>query len=230
MANATHHSIRESLLGRIQSGEWELGALIPAEMILAEEYGCARTTVNRALQALADEGLVIRKRKGGTRVCNMPVRYAKFEIPLLREQVEVTGRLYSHQLLGLEMKIPPRDICARLKLSDTKKALYLETVHKADESPFAFETRWINTKAVPSVFEAPLERISANEWLVKTVPFSSGDVMFGAVSASQSIADAMDVKIGAALFTIDRTTWFGDKFITTMSLYYKQGFQLSTRL
>lgn len=230
MANATHHSIRESILGRIQSGEWGLGTLIPAEMRLAEEYGCARTTVNRALQALADEGLLIRKRKGGTRVCNMPVRYAKFEIPLLREQVEATGRVYHHRILGMEMKVPPQDICARLKISNHQKAMYLETVHMADVEPFAFETRWINTQAVPTILEAPLEVMSANEWLVKTVPFSSGDVMFGAMSATKTIAQAMQTKTGTALFTIDRTTWFGDEFITTMTLYYKEGFQLSTCL
>ncbi|MBL4673106.1 MAG: GntR family transcriptional regulator, partial [Arenicella sp.] len=83
----SHHDIRQALRGRIESGEWQLGALIPGEMALADEYGCARTTINRALQTLANDGLVIRKRKGGTRVCEMPVRQAKFEIPILREQV-----------------------------------------------------------------------------------------------------------------------------------------------
>ena len=68
MTANSHHKIRQMLKGRIESGEWELGALIPRELALAEEYNCARTTINRALQALADEGVVVRKRKGGTRV------------------------------------------------------------------------------------------------------------------------------------------------------------------
>lgn len=175
MANASHHSIRESMLRRIQSGEWELGALIPAEMSLAAEYGCARTTVNRALQALADDGLLVRKRKGGTRVCNMPVRKAKFEITVIREQVEAAGGVYRHKLLAMEIKKPPSSIRTRLNISNQDEAMYLETVHLSDGRPFAFETRWINTESVPKILEAPLETISANEWLVKTVPFSSGD-------------------------------------------------------
>lgn len=230
MANASHHSIREAMLRRIQSGEWELGALIPAEMSLAEEYGCARTTVNRALQALADDGLLVRKRKGGTRVCKMPVRKAKFEIAIIREQVETIGGVYGHRLLTMEMKEPPASIRAQLNISNQDRAMYLETLHLADDRPFAFETRWINTEAVPKILDAPLETISANEWLVKTVPFSSGDVMFGAVSADKNISEAMDIKKGIALFVVDRTTWFEDAFITTMKLYYKEGFQLYSKL
>ena len=199
-------------------------------MSLAEEYGCARTTVNRALQALANDGLLVRKRKGGTRVCKMPVRKAKFEIAIIREQVEATGRLYRHQLLGTEIKKPPASIRTRLNMSSQDEAMYLETVHLSDGRPFAFEIRWINTDAVPTIFEAPLETISANEWLVKTVPFSSGDVMFSAVSADKNIADAMGVKQGTALFAIDRTTWVEDEFITTMKLYYAKGFQLYSQL
>ena len=230
MAKASHHSIREAMLRRIQSGEWELGALIPAEMTLAKEYDCARTTVNRALQALADDGLLVRKRKGGTRVCKMPVRKAKFEIPVIRNQIETTGDLYQHKLLRAEMKKPPTQICTRLNISNEHKAMYLETLHLSNSRPFVFETRWINTDAVPKVLNAPLETISANEWLVKTVPFSSGEVIFSAVSSSKNIAKAMDVELGSALFVIDRTTWFEEAFITTTKLYYKEGFQLYSRL
>ena len=57
------------------------------------------------------------------------------------------------------------------------------------DAPFAFEERWVNIKAVPTIIDAPLDTISANEWLVKTVPFSSGDVMFSAVNAGDHVAE-----------------------------------------
>ena len=60
MTTNSHHKIRQMLKGRIESGEWELGALIPRELALAEEYNCARTTINRALQARAALGVVVR--------------------------------------------------------------------------------------------------------------------------------------------------------------------------
>ena len=176
MTKMTHQIIRQSILERIQKGEWGLGDLIPGEASLAEEYGCARTTINRALQGLADEGLVVRKRKGGTRVCNMPVRQARFDIPIVREQVEAFGGHYRHQVLRKVEKVPPLSVRTRLGLEKGTKALQLDTVHLADGRPFAYEARWVNLKVVPQMRSAPFDDVSANEWLVQThaeVPFLS---------------------------------------------------------
>ena len=151
MTTNSHHKIRQMLKGRIESGEWELGALIPRELALAEEYNCARTTINRALQALADEGVVVRKRKGGTRVCRMPVRHAKFGISILREQVEVTGSKYRHQNVVTKLKVPPKSVRAKLQTSESQEALFLQTIHLADNSPYAYEERWVNVATSSSV-------------------------------------------------------------------------------
>jgi GntR family histidine utilization transcriptional repressor len=226
----SHHDIRQVLRGRIESGEWPLGALIPGEMALANEYGCARTTINRALQTLASDGLVIRKRKGGTRVCEMPVRQAKFKIPILREQVEATGGKYRHRIMSQKLKTPTNLVRTRLRIPDGKKALFMETIHLADDCPFAYEQRWVNLQTVPEIMAAPLDQLSANEWLVKTVPFSSGDVVFSAESADSTIADALQSNVGNAIFVVDRTTWMGNDFITTMKLFYKDGYRLYSPL
>ncbi|MFQ3243406.1 MAG: GntR family histidine utilization transcriptional repressor [Arenicella sp.] len=226
----SHHDIRQALRDRIESGEWQLGALIPGEMALADEYGCARTTINRALQTLANDGLVVRKRKGGTRVCEMPVRQAKFEIPSLREQVEATGGKYRHQIMSQKLRTPTTSVRTQLRISAGKKALFMETIHLADDSPYAYEQRWVNLQTVPEIMQAPLDQLSANEWLVKTVPFSSGDVVFSAENADKTVAGALQSDVGNAIFVVDRTTWMGEDFITTMKLYYKDGYQLYSPL
>jgi GntR family histidine utilization transcriptional repressor len=226
----SHHDIRQSIRTRIESGEWQLGALIPGEMALADEYGCARTTINRALQTLASDGLVVRKRKGGTRVCEMPVRQAKFEIPILREQVEATGCTYHHQIMSQKLKTPTTSVRTRLRIPEDIKALFMETIHLADGRPFAYEQRWVNLQAVPDILDAPLDKLSANEWLVKTVPFSSGDVVFTAENADSTVADALQSNVGNAIFVVDRTTWMGEDFITTMKLFYRDGYQLYSSL
>ena len=106
----------------------------------------------------------------------------------------------------------------------------METIHLADDRPFAYEQRWVNLQTVPEIMAAPLDQLSANEWLVKTVPFSSGDVVFSAESADSTIADALKSNVGNAIFVVDRTTWMGDDFITTMKLFYKDGYQLYSPL
>lgn len=68
----TYRDIKADILGRITRGEWKPGSLIPGELELAETYGSARATVNRAMRELAEDGIIERKRKSGSRVRSSP--------------------------------------------------------------------------------------------------------------------------------------------------------------
>jgi GntR family histidine utilization transcriptional repressor len=225
-----HHSIREAIRERLAAGEWPPGSLMPGEAGLAEEYQCARATVNRAMQALAKDGFIERKRRAGTRVKDIPTKRAQFDIPIIRHEIEATGAAYRPHLLLNALEPAPDHVAARLHLLNGAQALHLQTVHMAGEHPHAFENRWVNVAAAPGILNAPLDQISANEWLLRQVPYSSGDVVFSAAPASALVAAALDVNEGDALFTIERTTWFEDQFITTMKLFYRPGYKLETRL
>lgn len=225
MKQTTHHDVREAIRARIVSGEWGLGERIPDENAFAEQYGCARTTVNRAIRALADEGIVERKRKGGTRVRPMPLRQAQLTIPIVREQVEASGRRYDHRIVRREPRTPDSDAIGRMGLSAGGKLWWLETIHLADGRPFALEQRWVNPAVVPGFADADLSGISANEWLVRTVPFSTGTVALSAVAADGDRAGLLQVAEGDALFAMERTTWLDEQAVTTMTLYYPADFR-----
>ena len=92
--------IRAEVLSRIRSKAWPLGTLIPGEEALAQDFGVARATVNRALSELARAGVLERKRKAGTRVAALPVRKATLDIPVIRAEVEARGEAYGLRLLG----------------------------------------------------------------------------------------------------------------------------------
>ena len=226
MKRATHHSIRKAIRQRIVAGEWKLGELIPGEVEFAEEYSCSRSTVNRALQALAEEGIVERKRKGGTRVRPLPMPQAQFRIPLLREQVEGAGHSYQSRIRVREERSPSGVIRDRMKLETGVRCSYLETLHLADHRPFALERRWVNHETVPEFRTADLAELSANEWLLMTVPFSRGDVSLSASAADREASEALAVERGAALFTMDRITWLQGRSVTAVTLFYAPGFRL----
>ncbi|NLX82824.1 MAG: GntR family transcriptional regulator [Clostridiales bacterium] len=50
----------------ITNGDWKPGDQLPTEMQLADQFGVSRITSKRALNLLADQGLVVRKRGLGT--------------------------------------------------------------------------------------------------------------------------------------------------------------------
>lgn len=227
MKQVTHSGIREAIRKRIIAGEWALGELMPGEAEFAQEYGCARTTVNRALRTLAEDGMIERKRKGGTRVRPLPLPPAQLRIPILREQVESRGSTYRHRVTNRTVRRTPAEIRERLQIPETTRTLYLETLHLADDRPFAFERRWINLDAVPQVEHADLTEYSANEWLVRTVPFSRGEVSLSATKAGSDLASALATHDGAAVFTLDRTTWLEGQAVTAVTFYYAEGFELN---
>ncbi|WDI30118.1 UTRA domain-containing protein [Hyphococcus flavus] len=226
----THQSLKSDIMQRIAAGEWRPGAVMPNEAQLAEEYGCARSTINRALQTLAEDGLIERKRRAGTRVRELPVRQAKFKIPLVRREVEETGGAYHSHVILKDVLEAPNHVAARLRLSPASSVLHLQTVHLCNDNPFAFEDRWVNIEAAPDILDAPFDRVSANEWLLRQTPYSNGDVSFSAEKAGEMQASALGISSGDALFTIDRTTWFGEQFITWVKLYYRPGYSLKSNL
>ena len=91
--------IQELIRTNIKDRTWAPGDLIPGEVALAEQYGCARTTVNRALRELAATGVIDRKRKAGTRVALQKTRRVTAEIPIIRVQVEEQNMSYRFELL-----------------------------------------------------------------------------------------------------------------------------------
>jgi GntR family histidine utilization transcriptional repressor len=225
----TWQGLYAEVSNRISQGIWKPGELIPKEVDLAAEFGCARATVNRALRQLAEEGFLDRRRKAGTRVALHPVRKATLDIPITRHEVEQRGKTYSHKVLSEKQKRAPkyvRDIMGEAG----GKPLYLETLHLANDKPFLYEVRWVNTQAVPAVLEADFTHISANEWLVENALLTTGEITFSATNATEIEADILQVDIGVAIFIIDRITWNGSSAVTVVRLAYSPSFQMSTRI
>lgn len=221
-------AIQAEVLRRIHARDWPPGHVIPGEVDLATEFGCARATVNRALRALADAGILERRRKAGTRVATYPVGRAVLDIPILRHDIEERGHAYGYRRLERAEVSPGPPISDVLQL--TSPALHVRAVHFADDVPFVTENRWINLKSVPIAADQSFLDISANEWLLHTVPYTNIDVALSATTATSKEGRVLGVKPGAALFTVERTTWDHDDPVTYVTLKYAPGFKLHTHI
>ena len=221
-----YQTIKTEMREWIQTGIWKQGGLIPVEAALAKEYGCARATVNRALRELAQEGILERRRKAGTRVV-MPVgRSANFEIPRIRLEIEETGATYRYALLLREVTVPTANVRNKLETSQEIRSLHLHCLHYSNEAPFQFEDRWINLKSIPEV-----EEINPNEWLVQHVPWTNAEHILSATNADLEQAELLSLAERDALFVIQRRTWLKENLVTYVRLYYPGRFyQMQTIL
>lgn len=218
--------IHDEALRRIQAREWPPGALIPNESALATEFGCARATVNRALQALAQDGWLERRRKAGTRVALSPQRRAQLAIPLIRQEIETRGHSFSHSLIERSTAMMPQPQRAALSLTDPVRALHLRTLYLADARAFAYEDRWVNLDAAPGLETAPLDQISPNEWLVQNAPFAHGTLDYSAAPASATEAAHLNCARDTPVMVLERRTFGPVAPVTHMRLTYAPGHRL----
>lgn len=221
-------SVQTEVLRRIHAREWKPGDLIPNEVDLAIEFGCARTTVNRALRAVAESGLLDRKRKAGTRVAEQPVAKATLNIAVIRSEIEDRGQSYGYRRITRDIAVPPVAISEAMKTSTNRPLLHVCALHLAEDMPYAFEDRWIDPDVVPEALSESFETVSANEWLLKHTPYTHGEILFAATQATQEEVAVLKCPTGSALFTIDRVTWDGPSAVTKVRLLFSPGHQVRT--
>ncbi|MCX7567403.1 UTRA domain-containing protein [Sulfitobacter sp. F26169L] len=226
---ATYKDVKADILSKITKGEWPTGSLIPNEVDLAETYGCARSTVNRAMRELADDGLIERRRKAGTRVRMTPIRQARFDIPVVRAEIEEKGAAYRYSLADRAIVSAPDWLRARLNLSEQGEVLHLLCMHYADGDPYQHEDRWINIAALPQARDEDFVQTGPNEWLVATIPFSDVEISFSAGLADEKLAEYFACAVGDPVFTIERSTWWEGQAVTFVRLTYRPGHRLTTR-
>ena len=224
-----YKELKADILQRIVQGYWPPGSLLPGEVELAEQHGCARATVNRAMRELADDGIVERRRKAGTRVRMAPMRQARFDIPIIRKEVEAIGATYRYALLSREEVTAPDWLCGRLGLARGDRVLHVECMHYADHTPYQHEDRWIDISVLPAARTADFSAVGPNEWLVAAVPFSTVEMSFRATAADRVLAAHLDCAEGAPLFQAERSTWWEEQAITFVRLTYREGYRMTTR-
>lgn len=225
----TYLSIKADLLGKITRGEIRPGTLMPGEVELAESYAVARATVNRAMRELADDGIIERKRKAGSRVRLAPHRQARFDIPLIRREIEEQGAAYRHALIRSGVVPVAAWLALRLGLAAESPVLHVECLHFADDAPYQHEDRWINLALLPQAREQDFSQTSPNEWLVAQIPFTEAQISISAEPADSSTAAHLACDAGAPLLRIERSTRWQGTAVTFVRLTCRRGHRLETQ-
>lgn len=221
--------VRDHIHAQILDRTYRPGDKLPRDEDIARDLGCARSTVQRAMQDLSDAGIVERKRKGGTQVRTDPVTRTTLDIPITRKEVEQRGGIYGYQLLNHVVEDIAPWVRANFALSQPTTMLHVDALHLADQRPYILEDRWISTETSPEILDVDLAANSANEWLVRNKPYTRCDLRFYAVEADQKTADKLAAPLGAALLVIERSTWIDKHPITTVRAVTRPGYQLLTQ-
>jgi GntR family transcriptional regulator, histidine utilization repressor len=212
--------IRRALARPIVTGEWPPGTRIPAELDLTKRFHTSRMTVGKALESLAKEGFVERKRKLGTVVTDRAHERPVFEIWDVADLVAKSGGTYGYRLLEC-MKLK-QDLTRRelLGVSGRTPTLWMLCLHSSDGVPFQLEERLINIDAAPGITCRPLESVGPGLWLLAHVPWTDAEHKISAREAPADIAVHLDKTPGSACLVVERRTWNNGTPVTYARLWH----------
>lgn len=222
----TWQSVRADVLGRIRSGEWPPGALIPTEQALSVQMGCARATVNRALRELADSGIIQRRRKVGTRVSATPSRRATLSLPVIRDEIETLGAAYGYQMTECVTSKPSPQAMRALQVDADHDLILVKSRFTADDRPHCCEAIWLNPAAMEMPDTAVFTAEPPQEWLARVLPVSQTRFTILAEAASGSCACNLGVDPGTPVMAIERVNTLDAMPVSYARQFYPPGHRL----
>lgn len=215
-----HNRILGDIEGRILSGEWPPGFRLPFEVDLAAQYGCSRMTANKVLTQLARAGMIERRKKSGSFVCQPVAQAAVLEIHDIEAEVRSLKLPYAYRLLSRRLTAAGPEDVTRLEVKEGTPLLELACLHCAGDQPFCYEQRRINLDCVPDAKAERFDDVAPGPWLLGRVPWNAAEHRIEAVSATPELAKYLKIARNAACLVIERRTWGASGPVTHVRLTY----------
>ena len=212
--------IRRALANPIVTGAWPPGTRIPTEAALTRSFHTSRMTVGRAMQSLAGEGLVQRRRGIGTIVAESALERPVFEIWDIADIITRSGCAYEYRLLECRKLEHDAERRQLLGVPSRTPVLWIRCLHLCNDKPFQLEERLINTDAAPSINCRSFEAQGPGRWLLAHVTWTDAEHKISAHEAPEEIAEYLQLRPQAACLVVERRTWNHGAPVTHARLWH----------
>ncbi len=153
-------AISDSLTNDIATGRYRPGDKLPTEAELSARFGVNRHTVRRALQSMADGGLVHARRGAGVFVASKPTDYALGKRVRFHQNLRAAGRVPGRVLLLSETRMADAGEAQALQIAPGDPVHSFETMATADDEPIALGCGVFPLARLPGLPEALLKHDS----------------------------------------------------------------------
>ena len=195
-----------ALRDQIMSGRLSDGETLPTEQRLAKSHGVSRVTVRKALDVLADAGLIKRRAGSGTTVC-APGDHQRtaMNFNTLMPQLVEMGNKTTARLLSFAYELSP-DYVTRAMGWDTPQMVQVATrVRQVDETPFSHLTTYVPAHIAENYSENDLATQPLFSLLERSgVQIVNAHQTVSATHAGPEVALALGIAVGSALLSLDR--------------------------
>ena len=236
LAEPLYHQLYVLLRRKIESGEIAHRAQLPSEIELAQLFDVSRITTKRALDELARDNIVERRRGSGTHVKQ------RFERKILRapllamlESLTVMGQATTVDVLELARIPAPANIAVAMGITAGTPLDHAVRVRRCDGEPFAYyqsytlvlpqSSQLFNRKALKTQTRLEIFRQLG-------IKLAEVDQVLGATAATAAVASALELPISAPVMTVERSYIDQDRRIVDYLLgqYRPDRFQYHMRM
>lgn len=159
-ATARYHEIETWLRAQVLSGHE--GDPLPSESDLGARFGVSRMTARQAVQNLAKEGLVRRRRGSGTFIAPRPLHRHSGPLMSFTADMARRGLTASSKLISAELRTANAAEAEALQLSEHGRVVSIARLRLADGTPMAIEHASLMPDCAP-VLAKDLETGSLHE-------------------------------------------------------------------
>lgn len=200
--------VEETLAAEISRGEYSPGDQLPTEDALLERFQVSRITVRRAIQNLANRGMLEIRRGVGTFVLAPRIEAELTKLTGFVEDMRSVGRKATARVLSQMVVNASAHVAERLQLTKGTRVMQIKRVRLADGIPVSLDETYLPLSLGKQIVRNDLRLHPIFTLLEEEygVPLIEANYQLEAVVATQSVAKALEVKVGSPIFQIERTS------------------------
>jgi GntR family transcriptional regulator len=204
-----YHQIYLVLRNKIIDGEFVDGDLLPGEERTARSCGVSRITAKRALNELAEDGLVVRERGRGTRVIHRsPTPPVRAGVEGLLENIVAMGMETEVELIQFGYVAPNDGVQRALGCGPGDKVQRAVRLRRLEGEPFSHLTTYVpddigRTYSRDDLASTPLLTLLERGG----IEVSRAEQTITATLADAEVARRLGVELGAPLLRIGRIVY-----------------------
>ena len=200
--------VEEALATEIAQGEYRPGDQLPTEDALLERFQVSRITVRRAIQNLVRRDLLEIRRGLGTFVLAPRIEAELTKLTGFVEDMHAAGRKATARVVSHGIVAASARVAERLQLTKGMKVMQIKRVRLADDTPISFDETYLPLGLGKQIVRNDLRRRPIFTLFEEEygVPLVEADYELEAVIASETIAEALQVRVGSPIFQIERTS------------------------
>lgn len=155
MADLVYRTVMHDIKQKIINKEYD-GMRLPDERTLSEYYHVSRSSMKRALDLLAQQGIIFKKRGSGTFINPLYIKNRalfKYEGSNLgiTDSFSVPGKKQSIKLLDYQVVKATKELQLDLFLEESDFVYQIKRLRLLDDKPFLIETGYIPIKVAPKL-------------------------------------------------------------------------------